>query len=417
MNSMSILHPTAPSEAGFDPAGLDRVDALMRSGIEAVFPAAVLLVARQGGVAFHRAYGYLDPETRRWPTQTDSLFDLASVTKLFTVTAFMTLVEAGQVALDAPVSDVLPEFDGVRPIGPTEDPMTRLIVPPDPVFAGREVNAGQITFWHLLTHTSGLAAWRSLYRENGEEKEDVPLPHHVAQEKRARRTAAIHERYGFAYPLGRLMVYSDLGLILLGEAVTRLTGMHLGHYIEQAVLQPLGLQRTTYNPLAHSVLPERIVPTEFCAWRQRRCVGEVHAENAASLGGVAGHAGLFSTAWEVGTLGQAYLNRGSYGGTCVLSSHTVADMTRVQVNYEDSPRGLGWLLRSQEGASSGRLFGPHSYGHTGFTGTSLWVDPDRGLLVVLLTNRVYYGRDPAPITGFRPRLHDATVQAISARQA
>jgi CubicO group peptidase (beta-lactamase class C family) len=411
MNRVSILHPIAPSEAGLDPTGLDRIDALMHSGIEAVFPAAVLLVACQGGVAFHRAYGFLDPETRRRPTQTDSLFDLASVTKLFTVTAFMTLVEAGRVALDTPVIDVLPEFDGVRPIGPTENPMTKLIEPPDPVFAGREVNAGQVTFWHLLTHTSGLAAWRSLYRESEEGEESIPLPHHVAKEKRARRIAAIHEKFDFAYPLGRLAVYSDLGLILLGEAIARLTGVHLDHYMQQAVLQPLGLRLTTYNPLACGALPERIVPTEFCTWRQRRCWGEVHDENVASLGGVAGHAGLFSTAWEVAVLGLTYLNKGSYGGTRLLSSHTIADMTRVQVSFEDSPRGLGWLLRSREGSSSGRWFGPHSYGHTGFTGTSLWVDPDRGLLLVLLTNRVYHGRDPAPITDFRPKLHDAVIEA------
>jgi CubicO group peptidase (beta-lactamase class C family) len=410
---MPILHPIAPSEAGSDPAGLDRVDAIMRGGLEAVFPAAVLLVARRGGVAFHRAYGYLDPETHRRPTQTDSLFDLASVTKLFTVTAFMTLVEAGQVALDAPVADVLPEFDGVRPIGPTEDPITKRIVPPDPIFAGREVNAGQVTFWHLLTHTSGLAAWRSLYREDGEGEQDVPQPHHVAREKRAERIAAIHKKYGFAYPLGRLMVYSDLGLILLGEALARLAGTSLERYVQHTVLQPMGLKHTTYNPLAHDVSPERIAPTEFCAWRRRRCTGEVHDENAASLGGVAGHAGLFSTAWEVAALGQTYLNGGSHGGAAVLSSNTITDMTRVQVNFEDSPRGLGWVLRSQQGSSSGRLFGPHSYGHTGFTGTSLWVDPDRGLVVVLLTNRVYYGREPAPITGFRPQLHDAVVEATS----
>jgi CubicO group peptidase (beta-lactamase class C family) len=412
MNGKPTIHPISPSEAGIDPSGLGRIDTLMRSGLETVFPAAVLLVACQGGVLFHRAYGYLDPEIHRRPTQTGSLFDLASITKLFTVTAFMALVEAGRVTLDTPVADVLPQFDGVRPIGPTEDPMTKLIVPPDPVFAGREVNAGQVTFWHLLTHTSGLAAWRSLYREGGEEA-SVPLPHCVAREKRTERIAAIHGKYGFAYPLGRLMVYSDLGLILLGEAIARLTGMDLDHYVQQAVLEPLGLQFTTYNPLACGVLPERTAPTEFCTWRQRRCAGEVHDENAASLGGVAGHAGLFSTAWEVAVLGQAFLHEGNYGGTCLLSSHTTAGMTRVQVNFEDNPRGLGWVLRSQEGSSSGRLFGPRSYGHTGFTGTSLWVDPDRGLLVVLLTNRVYYGRDPAPITGFRPQLHDAVVEAVS----
>jgi CubicO group peptidase (beta-lactamase class C family) len=186
----------------------------------------------------------------------------------------------------------------------------------------------------------------------------------------------------------------------------------LEHHVHQAVLRPLGLKHTTYNPLAHNVLAEHIVPTEFCAWRERRCVGEVHDENAASLGGVAGHAGLFSTAYEVAVLGQTYLNRGSYGAARMLSPKTVAEMTCVQVNLDDNPRGLGWLRRSQGWSSSGRRFGPRSYGHTGFTGTSLWVDPDRALVVALLTNRVYYGRDPAGIADFRPRLHDAVVEAI-----
>jgi CubicO group peptidase (beta-lactamase class C family) len=388
------------------------VDEIVRGGLDTVFPAAVLLVARHGGVVSHRAYGYLDPEERQRPTRTDSLFDLASVTKLFTATAFMTLVEADRVALDTSVVEMLPEFNGVRPIGPTEDPLAKTQMPPDPAFVGQEVDAGSVTFWHLLTHSSGLAAWRSLYRENGEEGEAVPMPHHVSAGKRARRMATIHRLYGFAYPPGTRMVYSDLGIILLGEAIARLAKTSLEAYVRCAVLEPLGLTHTTYNPLAHGIPREQIVPTELCAWRRRRCIGEVHDENAASLGGVAGHAGLFSTAEEVTALGQMYLNGGRYGSTRVLSPETVAEMTHVQVNFEDSPRGLGWLQRSQGWSSSGQFFGPRSYGHTGFTGTSLWVDPDRELVVTLMTNRVYYGRDPTGIADFRPRLHEAVVEAI-----
>jgi len=408
------LYAVTPQAAGFDPDGLTLVDAVMRSGLDIVFPAAVLLVARRGGVVFHRAYGYLDPETRQRPTKVDSLFDLASVTKLFTATAFMTLVEASHVALDTPVTDVLPEFGGRRAIGPTEDPLAKTRVPPDPAFAGQEVDARSVTFSHLLTHTSGLAAWRSLYREDGEEGENVPVPHHVSARRRVRRIAAIHRLYGFAYPPGARMVYSDLGIILLGEAVARLAGISLEAYVGRAVLAPLGLTHTTYNPLAHGIAPEQIVPTEFCTWRRRRCIGEVHDENAASLGGVAGHAGLFSTAWEVAVLGQMYLNGGSYGSARILSPKGAAKTTREQVNFDGNPRGLGWLQRSQGWSSSGQLFGARSYGHTGFTGTSLWVDPDRELVVSLLTNRVYYGRDPAGIIDFRPRLHDALIEAIRA---
>ena len=203
--------------------------------------------------------------------------------------------------------------------------------------------------------------------------------------------------------------------ILLGEVSARLAGMPLDLFLRRAVLEPLGLSRTTYNPLARGIAPDGIVPTEVCAWRGRRCRGEVHDENAAGLGGVAGHAGLFSTAREVAVLGQLYLNGGEYGGARILSAETVAEMSREQVNVEDNPRGLGWMLRSREGSSAGRWFGPRSYGHTGFTGTSLWVDPDRELVVVLLANRVYDGRNPEPITDFRPRLHEAVVGALDGR--
>jgi CubicO group peptidase (beta-lactamase class C family) len=398
-------------DSGFEP---DKIEAVMRSGLGAVFPAGVLLVALQGQAVFHRAYGYLDPETRRQPAQVDSLFDLASLTKLFTATAFMTLVEAGRVSLDTPLAEVLPEFGGRRPIGETEDPLTKILVPADPAFAGQVVDARQVTFRHLLTHTSGLAAWRSLYRVDEPAGGQVPLPHQVPAVRQARRVAAIYESYGFAYPPGARLVYSDLGFIRLGEAIGRLAGTGLEVYVRRAVLEPLGLVHTTYNPLVHGWAAEDIVPTELCAWRVRRCRGEVHDENAAGLGGVAGHAGLFSTASDLARLGQTYLNGGSYAAVRLLSPAMVAEMTRTQVDMDGSPRGLGWLLRAPAGSSAGRFFGPRSYGHTGFTGTSLWIDPDRELVVALLTNRVYNGRKPEGILDFRPRLHDTVVEALGA---
>jgi len=389
------------------------VDAVMQQGLNAVYPAAVLLVARDGGVAMHRAYGYLDAETCQEPTQRDSLFDLASVSKLFTATAFMTLVQAGCVTLRTPIPEVLSELEGLRPVGPTQDPLTKEKVPADPAFAGTQVDTREVTFWHLLTHTSGLAAWRSLYQVNGDPGRPVPMPHEVSPEIRTRRIAAILHHYDFAYPPEQRLVYSDLGLILLGEAIARLSGMPLDRYVRRSVLQPLGLTRTTYNPLAHGVPPTEIAATEHCAWRKRRCIGEVHDENAASLGGVAGHAGLFSTAWEVAVLGQMYLNSGCCGGVRVLRSELVDQMTHHQADWQDNPRGLGWMLRSQSGSSSGQWFSPSSYGHTGFTGTSLWIDPERALIVVLLTNRVYSGRDPTGIARLRPLLHDAVIEALT----
>jgi len=402
----------------------------MRGGVGRVFPAAVLHI-RQGGTAiFERVYGYLDPDTGHRPTQAGSLFDLASLTKLFTATAFIRLVEAGRVTLTTPVAEVLPEFAGRRPIGPSEDPLASATISPDPQFAGQEVDAGTVTFWHLLTHTSGLAAWRSLYREGagsrgqGSGTRDQgsgirewgtggPLPHLVPAALRARRIGAIYRQYGFAYPPGARVVYSDLGFILLGEAIAHLAGVPLEVYLRRAVLEPMGLRTTTYNPLGNGFAPEQIVPTEFCAWRHRRCMGEVHDENSASLGGVAGHAGLFSTAAEVAALGQLYLDSGIYNGVRLLAPETVAEMVCVQVGSDEDPRGLGWHQRSADYASSGHGFSPRSFGHTGFTGTSLWVDPDRELVVALLTNRVYYGRDPQSIMDFRPCLHDTVITSLT----
>jgi len=395
----------------------------MQSGVGCIFPAAVLHVRQGGAAIFERAYGYLDPETGRRPTQAGNLFDLASLTKLFTATAFIRLVEAGRVTLTTPVAEVLPEFAGRRPIGPSEDPLASATIPPDPQFAGQEVDAGTVTFWHLLTHTSGLAAWRSLYREEAGSRDQGsgirewgtggPLPHLVPAELRARRIGAIYRQYGFAYPPGARVVYSDLGFILLGEAIAHLAGVPLEVYLRRVVLEPMGLRTTTYNPLAHGISPEEIVPTEFCAWRHRRCIGEVHDENSASLGGVAGHAGLFSTAAEVAALGQLYFDGGIYNGVRLLAPETVAEMVRAQVGSDEDPRGLGWHQRSAGYSSSGHGFSPRSFGHTGFTGTSLWVDPDRELVVALLTNRVYYGRDPQPIMDFRPCLHDTVITSLT----
>ena len=392
-----------PAAAGLSPAGLAAADAALLEAMGVVCPAAVLLVARRGVVALHRAYGWLDPETRSQPTRRDSIFDLASVTKLFATTAFMTLVEAGRAALDQPVAEVLPAFRGPRPITPYEDPLNPgamiAVVPA----TSEGVEAGQVTFRQLLTHTSGLPAWKPLYRLPGGRE----------------AIFAAAAQAPFAYPPGQRVLYSDLGLILLSAAIERLAGEPLDAFLRQSVLEPLGLAATHYRSLPESAHPlirypsaDDIAPTELCAWRGRRLRGEVHDENAAGMGGVSGHAGLFATAWEVAVLGQLYLNGGAYAGQRLLAPGTVAEMTREQAAFADERRGLGWMLKSLQVSSAGRYFSPRSYGHTGFTGTSLWVDPQRELLVVLLTNRVYYGRsNAAAILALRQAVHESVSQS------
>ncbi len=302
-----------------------------------------------------RAYGWLDPDTQQRPTQEDTLFDLASVTKLFVVTAFMALVQEGRTGLDDPVRTVLPEFDDMRPIRPYEDPLNpgALVA----VDAGQPatgqaatVDASRVTFRNLLAHTSGLPAWRPLYREESAEA--------------ARRLALTTF---FSYPTGARAIYSDIGLMLLGMSIERLTGLRLDEAVRQRVTELLGMERTRYLPVKGSVNGRisqggcapgesagNIAPTELCTWRERRVVSEVHDENAARLGGIAGHAGLFSTASDVATLGQSYLasiqpagqlTQGYRAGPGpLLSAETVAEMTCLQAEDGMIRRGLG--LRS-----------------------------------------------------------------------
>ncbi|MCW5850942.1 MAG: beta-lactamase family protein [Anaerolineae bacterium] len=365
---------------------LDRhLDEAASAGQGTVYTAAACLVARGGETLFHRAYGWLDPETRTRPTQLDSLFDLASVTKVFTTTLFMRLVEAEQVSLDQPVAEVVPEFSGRRPITAFEQPLTGLLDQYD--YPDTTVDAGRVTFRHLLTHTSGLPAWAALYR----------LP-----SREAAIQAVLHST--FAYPTGARLVYSDLGLILLSQAIERLAGQPLDQALRRLVLDPLDLRHTFYNPPA--ALHATVVPTEVCRWRGRRLVGEVHDENAGRLDGVSGHAGLFSTGGDVARLGQLYLNGGELDGVRLLSSSTVAEMTRVQVDFDGDRRGLGWM-RQGTGEWQRPGLSEAAFGHTGFTGTSLWVDPTTQMVIVLLTNRVYFGRDASGILALRQAVYRA----------
>ena len=380
----------------------------MAQGVGRVFPAAVLWVQQGGKVRFRRAYGWLDPTTRRFPTGEDTLFDLASLTKVFTAIALMTLVAAGKVALDTPVVEVLPELRGRHPLLPGIDPHAKVPLPPNPAYQGKMVDAARLTFRHLLSHTGGLAAWVDVC--DLPPGAAVPLPHRLPAETRRRRLAALLQAPRFVYPPGEGLTYSDVGFMLLGEAVTRLAGMPLPDYMAQAVLAPLGMTAATYNPLARGVPQRRVAPTEQCSWRGRRLWGEVHDENACCLGGVSGHAGLFATAREVALLGQWALSLGQG----LLPPSLAQEMVREQAWVGAERRGLGWKLQSPAQSPVGDAFGPESFGHTGFTGTSLWVDPRRALVVVLLTNRVYFGRDGERIARFRLQVHRAVAAAVEA---
>lgn len=368
-----------------------RVDKILAQEIPGTAPAGQVAVRWQGRLVYSRACGFLDPDTRRQPVTADTLFDLASVTKLFTTTAFMTLVEDGRTSLDEPVSNVLPEFQGVRAIQPYEDPLDWSGHVDETGGTRGGVNAGTITFRQILRHTAGLPAWRPLY---------------AAADAASARAMALATF--FACPPGTRVLYSDVGLILLGMAVERLDGQPLAAAVTSRVCAPLGLSRTRFLPVPNPA-PGVAAPTELCAWRGRRIQGEVHDENAWRLGGAAGHAGLFSTAEELARFGQAFLD----GGRPLLGPASVTEMTREQAAEGDTRRGIGFALWSPDPEASSHPFSPAAFGHTGFTGNCLWIDPARDLVAALLTNEVYNGRQNRRIAPLRVAINTAIVEAIS----
>jgi CubicO group peptidase (beta-lactamase class C family) len=355
--------------------------------LETVAPAISVLAYHNNEVVIEKTWGHIDPQH---PVTSDTLFDLASLTKLFTTTALLTLMSQQNLSIKTPVVDLLPEFGTVnpRPMDGGQDPHSKVKLPTPEHLVGETVNPAEVTLWHLLTHTSGLPAWRDVYNQ----------PHPL--------TALTH--YPFTNKVGAAVCYSDIGLMLLGEITARLNQSTLEAAIQQHVLELLGVTDVMFNPL-RTVDKIRIAPTELdTTWRQCRVWGEVHDENAYGLGGVAGHAGLFGTAQAVAKFGLAWLNKNTFN----ISTELMLQAITEQAVTHDERRGLGWMLRSKENSSAGRHMSMNAYGHTGFTGTSLWIDPDARVVVVLLTNRVYYGRDGRGIHALRQQVSDAVMEAI-----
>lgn len=342
---------------------LARIDAAVSDAIaRKETPGAVVLAARRGRVVWKKAYGERAVEPQREAMTTDTIFDAASLTKVVaTATSIMILVERGQVRLNDPVSRYLPEVkDG-----------------------GRE----RITIEQLLTHRAGYAPDFDL----GEQW--------TGYDEALKRLAS--ER--LQNPAGTRFVYSDIGFIALGEVVKRVSGEPLDVFARKNIFEPLRMRDTGFNPRA--ALRARIAPTErrraqaaylggkpetVGAEGERWLRGEVHDPTAFRMAGVAGHAGLFSTADDLAIYCQMILNGGTYGGVRILSPLGVAAMTRPRaVTDEGGARGLGWDIASSFSANRGDLFPPGSFGHTGFTGTSLWLDPASETFLVFLSNRVH----------------------------
>jgi uncharacterized protein YbbC (DUF1343 family)/CubicO group peptidase (beta-lactamase class C family) len=319
-------------------------------------PGAVVLVARQGRVVYSKAVGYKVTEPRRETMSLDTVFDMASLTKVVaTATSIMILVERGKLSLIDSVATYIPEFGRM----------------------GKE----QITVEHLLTHRAGLPPDNEIADYIGKTVDPMENIYNLRP----------------VYPPGSRFSYSDVGYIVAAEIVRRVSGQRLDQFARENIYKPLGMQNTRFLPRTDEGVPapsdethgylERVAPTE--TRDGRRMQGEVHDPRSYALGGVAGHAGLFSTAGDLAIFCQMILNEGQYGGVRILSPYAVKRMVSSIRLPASEMRGIGWDVNTSYSSNRGDLFPVGSYGHTGFTGNSVWIDPWSKTFVILLTDRVY----------------------------
>ena len=371
-----------PEAVGMRGSRLDQVDSLMHAAIEnRAFPGAAVAIGRGPATAMMEGFGYHTYDAAQ-PITTHSVFDLASLTKVVaTTTAAMLLYEEDRLDLDDRVADYLPAF----------------------AQGGKE----DVTIRQLLTHSAGLPAFR-LYAGM-----DFANP-----EARGTRQPLIDTLLAEPpqYEPGTKSEYSDLGMVVMGLVIEEITGQSLAAYAEEHIFEPLGMEHTGFRPLATTDPDTSFVPTEREAFRGRLLQGEVHDPTAYLMGGVSGNAGVFSTADDLATFAYMLVHGGRIYGEQFLEEETIETFTeRAEGLGEDNTRALGWDTKTMGGYSSaGEHFGPNSFGHTGFTGTSLWIDPDEELFAILLTNRVYPKRREDPqISGIRPQLADIAHTAIA----
>ena len=366
-HSMKLCEADAQSVAKLQPA----YDVLDRAVSDRAFPGGVLAVGYQNELIVHE-FGRQTYDAKSPAVKMDTIYDAASLTKPVVTTTLVAMqVEAGRIGLDLPVARFIPEWNN----GPNPD--------------WRKT----VTVRNLLTHSSGLPAHKDYF-----------LTLHSKREFIAAICAEPLE-----YAPGTQTIYSDLGFILLGEILERATGKTVDQLAHEQIFVPLNMAGTTFNPAKN--LLARISPTEYdVMYRKRQLQGEVHDENAFAMGGVAGHAGMFSTASDLAAFCQMLLNGGVYGYRRLLTRATISQFTAAQA-VAGNTRTLGWMSPTPN-STSGQYFSPRSYGHLGYTGTSIWIDPDRKLFVILLTNRVYPTRENNKIAAVRPAVHDAVIESL-----
>jgi beta-N-acetylhexosaminidase len=384
-NPMTVLPMDVRGEAQLQPA----YDVIEKAVADKAFPGATLAVGYRGKVALY-AFGKLSYDAKATATVPTTMYDIASLTKVVATTTLVAKLVEGDFAvpldLDAKIERYLPEWTMTRQ---PESGLKNLFHENPADLEWRR----KVTVRHLLTHTSGLPPFKEYWRTS-KSKQDTLTKIFVEP---------------LDYEPGTKEVYSDLGIILLAEIIERLTGRTLDDLAKSYIFSPLGMNDTMYRP--PKKLWPQIAPTEIDNNLRHRLVqGEVHDENAFAIGGVSGHAGVFSTAPDLAAFCQMLLNGGVYAHQRILRRATIAQFTTPQ-QLSGGTRTLGWAVPT-EGGSSGHYFSAHSFGHTGFTGTSIWIDPDRQLFVVLLTNRVHPTRENMKIQKVRVALHDAVVQSL-----
>jgi CubicO group peptidase (beta-lactamase class C family) len=375
--------PTAkPESAGMSSKRLAFLDEIVGAAVARHdFPGAVLLVARKGKAVYRKAFGVsqIVPEER--PLTVDMIFDLASVTKpVATATSIMLLVERGEIRLWDRVRVYVPEFSTW--------------------YGEKGLAGGEARLYNLLTHTSGLPP----YTDAKEAAKKLGDP--CAMADLALLIAGIPKEG----PVGREFVYSCLNYITLAHIVHKVSGRAIDEFAADNIFKPLGMTRTFYRPPAELV--GQCVPTEVVDGQPLR--GIVHDPLARLQGGVSGNAGLFSTADDLAVFAQMLLNRGELNGVRVLSPLSVERMTEIYPKVGESGRGLGWDIDTDYATVRGDLFGPRSYGHSGYTGTSIWIDPETQTAVVLLTNRVHPD-DKGDIIALRSKVANVVGASILAK--
>lgn len=359
-----------PQEILFTSDFVERLDTHLDSAVyEGASAGAEAIILIGGAIHYHQVAGFQTTIPRPVPLMLDTLFDLASLTKVVvTTTAIMMLVDRGEVELDSPAVAYLPGF--------------------------KSNGKDEVTVLQLLSHTSGLPATKGLYRRHRGR---------VAFKK------AIFDLELDSVP-GQERVYSDLGFMVLGWMIEEVSGKRLDRFAKEEIFEPLGMENTFYRPGIKE--RRRTAATEVCKWRKKLSQGEVHDENAAALGGVAGHAGLFSTAYDLARFAQMILDNGTLEETRILSEKAINTMLERQPIPGCHIQALGWWYQREDGEPTLFLPSEHSFGHPGFTGTSIWIDPEYEAAVILLGNAIHPHREGADRDRLRKGFHAIVSEAL-----